>query len=99
LLDFVLFKESESLHSTFHLREAQSGTLLTDIVELHYIELKKFSHSKPHHLRTPFEKWLYILKFSDVYALGDETLPQNLERVIVKSGVWWGASGSVFLPG
>ena len=54
--------------------------LLTDVLELHYIELPKFRPEKPHHLRSPFEKWLYVLKFSDIYVTGDQTLPENLQE-------------------
>lgn len=80
LVDFVLFKDKEHLHSTFHFREEKDHALLTDVVELHYIEFPKFSASKPDHLRTPFEKWLHILKFSENYAASDEPLPANLQE-------------------
>lgn len=79
LLDFVLFQDTDDLHSTFHLKEKTKGFLLTDIIELHYIELKKFSIYKPRELRTPFERWLHILKFSEIYAgPNGEPLPDNL---------------------
>ena len=76
LLDFLLFPETPQLHSRFSLYERDRQQRLTDVIELHYIELKKFSPNKPHHLLTPFEKWLYILKFSELYE--SEPLPQNL---------------------
>ena len=69
---------SSSIHNTFQLREVEKGFLLSDVIELHYIELKKFTPGKPHHLLTPFEKWLYILKFSDVYAPESNPLPEIL---------------------
>ncbi len=79
LLDFILFTTNNRLHNVFHLREVESSELLTDVIELHYIELKKFSVSKPHHLRTSFEKWLYFLKFSDLYVQPNgETIPDIL---------------------
>ncbi len=79
LLDFLLFKTNDRLHNIFHFRETESAELLTDIIELHYIELKKFSLSKPHHLRTSFEKWLYFLKFSELYIQPDgESVPDIL---------------------
>jgi len=81
LVDFVLFKDTEKLHSTYHLRDMDHGhVLLTDVLELHYIELPKFRPDKPHHLRSPFEKWLYVLKFSDIYVTGDQALPENLQE-------------------
>jgi predicted transposase/invertase (TIGR01784 family) len=51
---------------------------LSDILELHYIELRKFRPRKPQQLRTRFERWLYLLKFSDNYAGGEAALPDNL---------------------
>ena len=73
LLDFVLFPTLPSLHSRFFLWEPEQEHCLTELLELHYIELPKFSVSKAHHLRTRFEKWLYFLKFS-------ELLDQDIDR-------------------
>ncbi len=85
LLDFVLFPDSEKLHSEFHFREAETNTLLSDTLELHYIELKKFSTSKPHALRTPFEKWLYILKFSELYIQPEA--PNLTDNLLEEEGI------------
>lgn len=79
LLDFVLFQDSEQLHSIYQFHEIERRAPLSDALELHYIELRKFSTSKPHALRTPFEKWLYILKFSELYIQPEATpLTDNL---------------------
>lgn len=84
LLDFNLFKErgqAERLHSVFHLKEAQEGFLLSDIIELHYIELRKFSISELDNLRNSFEKWLYALKVSPNYLdPKGEPLPDILKE-------------------
>jgi len=64
LLDFHLFPETEALHTTYVIKEKDVNRPFLDLLELHYIELRKFSLDKPHKLRTPFEKWLHILKFS-----------------------------------
>jgi predicted transposase/invertase (TIGR01784 family) len=40
----------------------------------------KFQQDKPHALRTPFEKWLHILKFGDLYESGLEILPDTLKE-------------------
>lgn len=80
ILDFVLFKEIDQLHTTFHLKETQKDFALTDLIELHCIELPKFSADMPHRLRNPFEKWLHTLKCSNLYAIGDEPLPDNLKE-------------------
>lgn len=84
ILDFNLFKEreqAERLHSVFHLKEAQVGFLLSDIIELHYIELRKFSIFELDNLRSSFEKWLYALKVSPNYLDPEgEPLPDILKE-------------------
>ena len=77
ILDFVLFPEREPLHSTFTLWEQSQEFRLTDDLELHYIELPKFTPDKPKSVRTRFEKWLYVLKFSDLYHTRE--LPDNIK--------------------
>jgi len=53
---------------------------LLDLLELHYIELRKFSPSKPQELRTRFERWLYFLKFADLYNVDEPSLPTTLAQ-------------------
>lgn len=78
LLDFDLLPDPERVHSRFLLREKQDGSVLTELLELHYIELRKFRPDKPQQLQTRFERWLYFLKFADLYAGVDQELPQSL---------------------
>ncbi len=78
ILDFVLFSKSDKLHSTFSLWDRTQDFQLTQDLELHYIELPKFTPDKPKSLQTRFEKWLYILKFSDLYHTRE--LPENLRE-------------------
>jgi predicted transposase/invertase (TIGR01784 family) len=80
LLDFNLFPDRTELHSTFQLREPEQGFPLTDLLELHYIELRKFSPSKTQELRTRFERWLYLLKFADHFDVESKPLPDNLAQ-------------------
>lgn len=67
LLDFVLFPETQELQSRFSLLEFKQLFPLTDLLELHYIEFPKFQADKPRNLKTRFERWLHVLKFSDLY--------------------------------
>ena len=76
ILDFNLFPESTDLHSKFHLWDRERDFKLTDDLELHYLELPKFTPDKPQQLKSRFEKWLYLLKFADLYHNRD--LPENL---------------------
>ncbi len=80
LLDFNLFPERDQLHSIYRLWEPNLGVPLLDLLELHYIELRKFTPSKPQELRTRFERWLYFLKFADLYNVDDPSLPTTLAQ-------------------
>jgi len=80
LVDFNLLPDAEEVHSTFLLREKDSGYILSDVLELHYVELRKFKPAKPQELRTRFERWLYFLKFADLYGPEDIDLPDNLRQ-------------------
>ena len=51
---------------------------MSDIIELHYIELPKYDKDKPHTAKTPFEKWLHILKFSELYQDYTQAIPDEL---------------------
>ncbi|MBI3926659.1 MAG: PD-(D/E)XK nuclease family transposase [Armatimonadetes bacterium] len=80
LLDFVLFSDLEDLHSTYRFYDTDHQRELTDILELHFIELAKFRRDKPHELRTPFEKWLHVLKFGELYESGLAPVPEALRQ-------------------
>ena len=78
LLDFELFPEAEALHSRFRLHDQQHGRELTDVFELHFIELAKFRREAPEDLRTPFERWLNLLRYSELYGSGERPVPEVL---------------------
>lgn len=80
LCDFALFPELQDLHSTYRLYDRQHERELTDILEIHFIELAKFRRDKPHELRTPFEKWLHVLKFGGLYETGRGAVPEALKQ-------------------
>ncbi|OGK12088.1 MAG: hypothetical protein A2W80_09785 [Candidatus Riflebacteria bacterium GWC2_50_8] len=67
ILDFDLFEDCAEMHNIFEFRNRQGTLNLPETMILHYIELQKFSRNKPRHLKTPFEKWLQVLKFSEKY--------------------------------
>jgi predicted transposase/invertase (TIGR01784 family) len=62
------------MYDTCHGRE------LTDLMELHFIELSKFRRDKPEELRTPFESWLHFLKFGEQYGDEDWPVPEVLAK-------------------
>ncbi|MBI4861011.1 MAG: Rpn family recombination-promoting nuclease/putative transposase [Candidatus Riflebacteria bacterium] len=65
LVDFNLFPDLEDLHSTYRFYDPVHRRELSDVLEIHFIELVKFNQDKPQTLRSPFEKWLHILKFGE----------------------------------
>ena len=78
LLDFTLFPDHDDVLSTYRLYDRRHDHEWTDLVELHFVELSKFSEDKPRNLSTPFEKWLHILKFAELYLRKDQDLPAEL---------------------
>lgn len=50
ILDHIWFKDDDSYHKCFQLREKDSGELLSELLEMHYIELPKVN---PGHVRLP----------------------------------------------
>ncbi len=80
LLDFELFPDLEDLHSMYRLYDQGHGRELSDILELHFIELYKVRSDKPQELRTPFERWLHVLKFGELYEAEQSPVPEALAR-------------------
>jgi len=78
LLAFVLFPEAGSMYTTFRIRNIRDHSDLTDLFELRFIELSRFRPKALGERRTPFEKWLDVLKFSTEYLDGTKQLPADL---------------------
>lgn len=74
IVNFRLFPESLKIQNIFRLKNVESAAELFDAFELHYIELLKVPKDPKIKPKTPFERWLHILKFSKKY-LEDGTLP------------------------
>ncbi len=51
----------ESFHPIYELKETQSNNLLTDLLEIHFIEFPKFEEIT-HDLNIPLHRWLLFLK-------------------------------------
>lgn len=80
ILDFILFDDERELHNIYRYLNVKSKKELTDIKELHFIELPKFKKDKPKKMRSRFEKWLHILKFGENYADDIDNLPEELKE-------------------
>jgi predicted transposase/invertase (TIGR01784 family) len=80
LLDYRLFPGLEDLHSVFRFYDTAHAQELSDLLEMHYIELVKFKKDSSRALRTPFERWLHVLKFGELYERKLEPLPASLRK-------------------
>lgn len=59
ILDFK-YLESNQYHNIYHLREDTIGHVLTDVLEIHFIELPKFCKEKPD-IKDALHRWLLFL--------------------------------------
>jgi predicted transposase/invertase (TIGR01784 family) len=72
--------DEEEMHTIHRLENISTHRELTDVIELHFIELWKFSTLKPRELQSPFERWLHFLKFGEYYADEEAQLPRELKE-------------------
>ncbi len=59
ILDFEYINTNQ-YHNVYHLREDNTRHILTDVLEIHFIELPKFSH-EIHNLEDVLHRWLLFL--------------------------------------
>ena len=55
ILDFVLLKEEKDVHNIYRYLNTKSKKELTDLKEIHFIELPKFNKKDPDKLKTSFD--------------------------------------------
>ena len=72
------FKNNDDIHNVYRFHNNKTLKPLTGLMELHFIELAKFSKDKPRSLSSPFEKWLYTFKYGDLYQKESDMIPQEL---------------------
>ena len=70
ILDFNYLKGISSPHSVFHLRDDESGLLLTEDIEIHFLELKKFDSYNPDvQTSDPLSQWMLFFKLENEKVL------------------------------
>lgn len=75
LLDFNLLNH-DKFHSVYRLKDCETNEELTDVMELHFIELKKMKDvQRVEEVQTKLEAWLYFINQPD------SELVQELEKV------------------
>ena len=78
LLDFNLLNH-DKFHSVYRLKDCETDEELTDVMELHFIELKKMKDvNRVEEVKTKLEAWLYFINQPD------SELVQELEKVEVE---------------
>ena len=66
ILNYDIFPKVERFHTTFHIREDEQGFILTDRLEIHFIELDKFRSLKDERKITDsLHQWLMFLDEKD----------------------------------
>ncbi|MGX1195958.1 Rpn family recombination-promoting nuclease/putative transposase [Metabacillus sp. SLBN-84] len=75
ILGFNLLHEIESFHSIHKISDTNTGKTLTDLLELHFIEMPKFSSITPN-VHNSLHRWLLFLR-------EDKNEQQNLEEVFI----------------
>ena len=77
-LEFDLFKDDPQVHSVYRFRNARSARELTDLMELHFVELSKFNDKMPWNQMGRFEKWLYLFRKMPIFVSGGEPIPPEI---------------------
>jgi predicted transposase/invertase (TIGR01784 family) len=101
ILNFTSIPESDKYHNVFHIREKDTGTLYFEDLELHTIELKKFtghstikSKDEDEHkelaelvlkIKSSLDIWAAFLTRNDL--LNKENLPKELENEDLKKAL------------
>lgn len=86
ILDFNLLHETEKYHSLFKIRDIDEGYVLTEDLEIHYVELDKFDDTKNVEEMDLKELWLTFIK--DVGEEGKEDIVERIkERSEIKMAV------------
>ncbi|MDG5786679.1 Rpn family recombination-promoting nuclease/putative transposase [Evansella sp. AB-P1] len=78
ILDFKMEElRKESYHSIYKLRESRSKNELTNLLEIHFVELPKFNELKAN-LNNSFHRWLIFLK---------EDVNENTLREVIRMDI------------
>ena len=75
ILGFNYLTDIDSYHSSYKIYEDKSKQLLTDLLEIHFIEMPKFNEMDVD-LHNPLHRWLLFLR-------GDSVKQPNLEEVFI----------------
>ncbi|MEQ8173004.1 MAG: Rpn family recombination-promoting nuclease/putative transposase [Candidatus Eremiobacterota bacterium] len=77
ILNFNAIKEAD-YHNVYRVREVNKNIELTDQLEIHFIELEKFTKELPELKRT-MDRWIYFLKYAEKFT--EANLPAPLKEI------------------
>lgn len=78
ILNFDTLMDEKDYHSVYRLKNLQSNLELNNQIELHFIELEKFTKELPD-LKKTLDRWIYFLKHAEKFTA--KNLPVPLEEV------------------
>lgn len=86
ILNFRFLRETERFHTTFHLYEDQEQFPLTDVMEIHFMEIPKLMDKWEQRAVNPhdneLERWLLLLEADD-----HEEIRKELEAIAMRDPV------------
>ena len=90
-IDGVMFKSTPRFHTEFGLRDSSGGLLLTDRLEVHFLELGKIDGSKEPGGMAPLERFCAYLKFAGDHrkeGYVDKLLDTGEEAILMSDQVF-----------
>lgn len=92
ILNFVSILDSKKYHNAFHITEKEAGFSYFDALELHTVELKKFTDHVGHErqqlaakIQTSLDMWSAFLTRHEL--LNSKQLPQTLDKPEIKKAL------------
>jgi predicted transposase/invertase (TIGR01784 family) len=91
ILNFTSILGTDKYHNVFHIKEKDSGIRYFKDLELHTIELKKFSNNKEElpdiiaRIKNSLDMWVAFLTRNDL--LNSDNLPKELDNIQLKKAV------------
>ena len=82
IINGILFSEIDCCHSIFDVRERETGLLLSDRLEFHFLELGKVDGDKPVEKLTEIERLAAYLKYAN-----DEDRQDYVQEIISSEGL------------
>lgn len=87
ILNFSIFPSTEPYHTSYHLYNDESKRLLTDALEIHFIELPKIPKYYSKH--EPLLRWLLMMKAVEWNTVDDLIALKEVDPVLASAMNLW----------